>query len=64
MKCIFTSNGCNTLYLSPETELEKLLLADIFKTEVTAIHHSTIQVGGKNMVDAIEIISTPAPKQG
>lgn len=61
MKTILTQNGVTTMYLAPETEIEKLLLQSLFSGQVENKHHPTVQIGGKNWVDAVEI--TPAPQQ-
>ena len=62
MKVLMTQNGNTTMYLSPETEIEKLLLQSLFSGAVDARHHSTVQVGGKALVDAIEIVPIPVQK--
>ena len=62
MKVLMTQNGNTTMYLSPETEIEKLLLQSLFSGAVDARHHSTVQVGGKALVDAVEITPFVAAK--
>ena len=62
MKTIFTSNGSVALYLAPETEIEKLMLQSLFSGPTESKLHSTVQVGGKALVDAVEITPFVAAK--
>ena len=55
MKIITTINGSIGLYIQPETEIEKMVLQELFKGPVDSKQHATIQIAGKNLVDAIEI---------
>ena len=56
MKIIMTQNGSTCMYASPETEIEKLMLQSLFSGPVEVRQHPTIQIGGKNWVDAVEIV--------
>ncbi len=64
MKTIFTANGSVTLYVVPETEIEKLMLQSLFAGPVDSKQHATVQIGGKNLVDTIEITAATTSKQG
>jgi hypothetical protein len=57
MKIITTINGSIGLYLQPESEIEKLVLNQLFSGPVDTKQHATIQIAGKNLVDCVEIIS-------
>lgn len=59
MDIIITQNGSTTMYISPKTEIEKLLLQSLFSGPVESKQHNTIQVGDKQMVDCIQITCAP-----
>lgn len=61
MKIVMTQNGNTTMYISPETEIEKLMLQSLFSGPVDSKQHPTIQIGGKNLVDCVEISPVPKP---
>ena len=58
-----TQNGSTTMYVSPETEIEKLMLLSLFSGAVETRQHPTVQIGGKNWVDCVEIIPAQAIKE-
>lgn len=62
MKLLTTINGQISIYISPEGELDKIILAELAKGPVTIKAHSTVQVGDKNLVDCIEIIPSKLEK--
>lgn len=61
MKIVTVQNGVITMYIQPETEIEKLQLASLFSGSVDSKIHATIQVGTKSLVDTVEI--TPVKKE-
>lgn len=60
MKIIMQQNGQTAMFISPETEIEKLMLQSLFSGPVESKQHSTLQLGDKQMVDCIQI--TPVVK--
>ena len=61
MKCLIISNGTHQLVVIPETDLEKQLLAEIFKGEVDNRTYDKLQVLDKALVDSVVI--SPKTKQ-
>jgi hypothetical protein len=55
MKCTFAVNGKIELALTPENDLEKMMLQELFKTEVESQFHEKIQIFGKALVDTVTI---------
>jgi len=61
MKTTFIQNGKLSLALTPETEIEKQLLAELFKGQVDNQIHEKLQVLDKALVDSVVI--SPKTKQ-
>jgi hypothetical protein len=60
MTTIITINGSMGLYISPGSEIEKLVLGELAKGPVEIRMHSTITVGDKVLNDCIQIIPSVA----
>lgn len=59
MKITIVHNGVMSMAISPETELEKLQIAELFKGPVDSRIAATEQILGKNIADSV-IISPKA----
>jgi hypothetical protein len=55
MKCTFVLNGKIELALTPENDLEKMMLQELFKGDVENQFHEKIQISGKALVDTVTI---------
>jgi hypothetical protein len=55
MKTTFIQNGKLSLAITPETEIEKQLLAELFKSPVDSQIHEKLQVLDKALVDSVVI---------
>ena len=55
MKCTFIQNGKLSLALTPETEIEKLLLQNLFSAPVTTQLHDKLQILDKSIADTVVI---------
>jgi len=55
MKCTFVVNGKIELALTPENDLEKAMIQELFKGEVENQFHEKIQISGKALVDTVTI---------
>jgi len=61
MKTTFVLNGKLSLAITPETETEKQLLAELFKSPVECHIHDKLQVLDKAIVDSV-VITKAEPK--
>jgi hypothetical protein len=55
MKCTFVVNGKIELALTPENDLEKAMIQELFKGEVENHFHEKIQISGKALVNTVTI---------
>jgi len=55
MKIITTVNGKIALTITPETELEKQILSELFKGEVTCILQEKLQIHNNALLDSVTI---------
>lgn len=55
MKIVTTINGKISLTVSPETELEKQILSELFKGEVTCTMQEKLQILDKALLDSVTI---------
>lgn len=62
MKVTTIINGRNAIVLSAETEIEKQILNDLFKGEVTCTMQEKLQILDKALVDSV-VISTSVKQQ-
>lgn len=63
MKIVTVANGSLSMYIQPESELDKMILSELFKGPIDSKTHATVQVGGKSMVDVVEITSASTKTQ-
>lgn len=61
MKTTFIQNGKLSLVLTPENDIDKVLLSDLFKTSVDATQVSTMQIGDINHVNCVIITPSKLP---
>jgi len=59
MKTTFICNGKLQLICTPETELEKQLLTELFRLPVEATQVATMPVGDKTHANCVVITSAP-----
>jgi hypothetical protein len=56
MKCTFVNNGKSSLALTPDTDLEKMLLQELFKNPDIESHtHEKLQILDKAVNDTVVI---------
>jgi len=55
MKVHFIVNGKVEMALTPENDLEKMMLQELFKGDVENQFHEKIQISGKALVDTVTI---------
>ncbi len=58
MKVVTVANGNLSMYIQPESEIDKAIIAELFKGPVDSTIHATIRVGTKDIQNCVEI--TPA----
>lgn len=63
MKVHIVSNGNLSMVISPETEIEKLQIKELFQGPVTATVSDTVQILGKNIVDCVVITPISTDKK-
>ena len=61
MKVTVVQNGVQSICIQPETEMEKMILAEMAKGEVSFHIHDSLQILDKVIANAAVI--TPVPKQ-
>lgn len=56
MTTVVIKNGVTKLIICPQTEIEKLLLKELFEGPVDVVYRDKMQVDDKNMVDSYVIL--------